>query len=198
MTKFEISVSANFCSILFNLSVPFCSTRDVTLSYPLHVKVGSSAGRQVAPPDIVSGHQVSPLEAVTSHVAFRRWSPRHSTFDLGKAHARTHARTHARMHSLTHARTHTHTHTYGQSHQSINQSINQSIKLSPCVTYWPRNEMCRTSMMPHFNAMCRVSMMTQFNAMCRISMMTHVSKWWLTSMECAELLEYLMVAPASW
>ena len=26
----------------------FCSTRDVTLSYPLHVTVGSPAGRQVA------------------------------------------------------------------------------------------------------------------------------------------------------
>ena len=51
--------------------------------------------------------------------------------------------------------------------------------------------------MTHFNAMCRVSMMTHFNAMCRVSMMTHVSKWWLTSMECAELLECLMVAPAS-
>ena len=48
--------------------------------------------------------------------------------------------------------------------------------------------MCRTSMMTHFNAMCRVSMMTHFNAMCRVSMMTHFSKWWLTSMECADHL----------
>ena len=72
LLNLRLQFSGYFCSILFHLSVPFCSTRDVNLSYPLHVKVGSSAGRQVAPPDIVSGHQVSPLEAVTSHVAFRR------------------------------------------------------------------------------------------------------------------------------